>query len=72
MRLQALFPDVLHWLGVRRIWKWVSMSNLKSAALLAAGIAIDSQIEIPAARISINAQVEITAKIASGYFSARL
>ncbi len=72
MRLQALFPDVLHWLGVRRIWKWVSMSNLKSAALLAAGIAIDSQIEIPAERISINAQVEITAKIASGYFSARL
>jgi len=72
MRLQALFPDVLHWLGVRRIWKWVSMSNLKSAALVAAGITLDTQIEIPAERISINAQVEITAKIASGYFSGRL
>jgi GTP cyclohydrolase II len=45
------------------------MSNLKSAALLAAGITMDSQVEIPADRISANAQVEITAKIASGYFS---
>lgn len=69
MRLQALFPDILHWLGVRRIWKWVSMSNLKSAALLAAGIAIETQIEIPMDRVSTNAQVEITAKIASGYFN---
>ena len=48
------------------------MSNLKSAALLAAGITIDTQIEIPAERISTNAQVEITAKIASGYFTGRL
>lgn len=71
MRLQALFPDVLHWLGVRRLWKWVSMSNLKTAALLAAGITIDTQIEIPRDRVSANAQVEITAKIASGYFTAR-
>ncbi len=71
MRLQALFPDVLHWLGVTRIWKWVSMSNLKSNALLAAGITFDTQIEIPTDRISTNAQVEITAKIAAGYFTGR-
>lgn len=71
MRLQSLFPDILHWLGVRRIWRWVSMSNLKRAALLAAGITIDTQIEIPMDRVSANAQVEITAKIASGYFNGR-
>lgn len=71
MRLQSLFPDILHWLGVRRIWKWVSMSNLKRAALLAAGITIDTQIEIPMERVSANAQVEVTAKIASGYFKGR-
>ena len=71
MRLQALFPDVLHWLGVRRVSKWVSMSNLKSDALRAAGISIDSQIVIPDDRVSPNAQVELTAKIASGYFSGR-
>lgn len=72
MRLQILFPDIFHWLGVRRISKWVSMSNLKSAALLAAGITIETQVEIPVERISTNAQVEITAKIAAGYFAGRL
>ena len=68
MRLQALFPDVLHWLGVRRIWNWVSMSNLKSDALRAAGIGIDTQTELSAERVSVNARVEINAKIASGYY----
>ncbi len=72
MRMQALFPDVLHWLGVRHVWKWVSMSNLKSDALKAAGISIENQIAIPPDLISGNAQVEITAKIASGYYSGRL
>ena len=56
---------------MRRIWKWVSMSNLKSAALQNAGITIDIQIEIPMNRVSANAQVEINAKIASGYFAGR-
>ena len=33
MRFQELMPDVLHWLGVRRIHRLVSMSNLKYDAI---------------------------------------
>ena len=29
MRFQELMPDVFHWLGIRRIDRWVSMSNMK-------------------------------------------
>lgn len=47
------------------------MSKLKSAALLAAEITIDTQIEIPVERVSVNAQVKITTKITSGYFTGR-
>ena len=67
LRMQALSADVLHWLGVTRIATWVSMSNLKSDALRAAGIAIDGIRELPEARIPRNAGVEIGAKIAAGY-----
>ena len=31
MRFQELMPDVFHWLGIRRIDRWVSMSNMKPA-----------------------------------------
>lgn len=72
MRLQALSPDVLQWLGIRRIDKWISMSNLKSDALTAAGIDIVEQLAIPDALIPAQAEVEITAKRAAGYFSGAL
>ncbi len=38
MRFQELMPDVFHWLGIRHIDRWVSMSNMKRDALLAQGI----------------------------------
>ena len=38
MRFQALMPDVLHWLGVTRIHRFVSMSNMKHDALVAQGV----------------------------------
>ena len=69
MRMQELSTDVLHWLGVRHITRWVSMSNLKSAALRAAGISIGIQVELPSERISGRAGVEIAAKISAGYHS---
>ena len=37
MRFQELMPDVFHWLGIRRIDRWVSMSNIKHDALRSAG-----------------------------------
>ena len=33
-RFQQLMPDVIHWLGIRRIDRFVSMSNMKYDALV--------------------------------------
>jgi GTP cyclohydrolase II len=68
-RFQQLMPDVLHWLGVKRIDRLVSMSNLKHDALIDAGIQIGERVPIPAELVPIDAQVEIEAKKAAGYFS---
>ena len=68
LRFQALSTDVLHWLGLTRIDRWISMSNLKSDALTDAGIEIIRQIALPDARIPAHADVEIAAKRAAGYF----
>jgi GTP cyclohydrolase II len=68
-RFQQLMPDVLHWLGVTRIDRLVSMSNLKHDALIAAGIAIGERVPIPPELVPPDAQVEIEAKKAAGYFT---
>ena len=68
LREQSLAVDVLHWLGVARVERWISMSNLKSAAARAQGIEIVEQIALPEALVPSNAHVEIEAKTASGYF----
>jgi GTP cyclohydrolase II len=69
MRVQELMPDVFHWLGIRKIDRWVSMSNMKRDALAAQGIAITEQVAIPDGLVPPDAVVEIEAKIASGYFA---
>jgi GTP cyclohydrolase II len=47
MRFQELMPDVFHWLGIRRIDRWVSMSSEKRDALEAQGIEVVEQLAIP-------------------------
>src|SRR3569832_2806711 len=69
MRFQELMPDVLHWLGVKKIHHLVSMSNMKSDAITSRGIEIGDRINIPDGLLPADAQVEIQAKIAAGYFS---
>ena len=69
MRFQELMPDVLHWLGVKRIHRLVSMSNMKYDAIVGSGIAIDQRVNIPDELIPADARVEMTAKLAAGYFS---
>ena len=69
MRFQELMPDVLHWLGIRRIHRLVSMSNLKYDAITGSGIAIDERVNIPDDLIPADARVEMDAKIAAGYFT---
>jgi GTP cyclohydrolase II len=69
MRFQELMPDVFHWLGITRIDRWVSMSNMKHRALTAAGIQVVEQVAIPERLVPPDAQVEIVAKRAAGYFT---
>ena len=68
-RFQQLMPDVLHWLGVKRIDRLVSMSNMKYDAMKAAGIEIGTRVPIPPELVPPDASVEIAAKKAAGYFS---
>jgi GTP cyclohydrolase II len=68
-RFQQLMPDVLHWLGITRIHRFVSMSNMKHDALLAQDIEVIERVPIPPERIPADAAVEIEAKKAAGYFT---
>jgi GTP cyclohydrolase II len=69
MRFQELMPDVLHWLGITRIDKLVSMSNMKYNAIVNSGIVVHDRFEIPESLIPADAQVEMDAKKAAGYFT---
>jgi GTP cyclohydrolase II len=69
MRFQELMPDVLHWLGITRIHRFASMSDMKCDALIRQGIQIDERVPLPDDMIPPDARVEIEAKIAAGYFA---
>ena len=69
MRFQELMPDVLHWLGIRRIDRFVSMSNMKHDAITRQGIEVVRQVPIPDELVPDDANVEIDAKKAAGYFT---
>mgnify|MGYP002623314143 CR=1 FL=1 len=69
-RFQQLMPDVLHWLGVTRIDRFVSMSNMKYEAITNGEIEIGERVPIPADLVPPDASVELEAKKAAGYFSA--
>jgi GTP cyclohydrolase II len=69
MRFQELMPDVLHWLGVRKIHRLVSMSNMKYDAITGSGIEVGERVNIPDDLVPADARVEIDAKMAAGYFT---
>ena len=69
MRFQELMPDILHWLGITKIDKFVSMSNMKHDAITGSGISITHRISIPDDLIPADASVEMDAKKAAGYFT---
>jgi GTP cyclohydrolase II len=68
-RFQQLMPDVLHWLGVTRIDRFVSMSNMKHDAIASAGIEIVERVPIPPELVPPDASVELEAKKAAGYYT---
>ncbi|KAI0771360.1 GTP cyclohydrolase N terminal-domain-containing protein [Irpex lacteus] len=70
MRFQALMPDVLHWLGIKKIDNMVSMSDMKYNAIVQSGIPIHKRYDIPDHLLPPDSRVEIDAKIAAGYFTS--
>ncbi len=69
MRFQELMPDPLLWLGITRIDRLVSMSNLKFDAMTRQGIEIVERVPLPDDLIPEDARVEMEAKKAAGYYS---
>lgn len=69
MRFQELMPDVLHWLGITKIHRLVSMSNMKYDAITGSGIEVGERVNIPDELIPADARVEMDAKMAAGYFT---
>ncbi|MDQ0512596.1 GTP cyclohydrolase II [Ancylobacter amanitiformis] len=69
MRFQELMPDVFHWLGIRQIDRFASMSDMKFNALDRAGIRILERVPIPDDLIPQDARVEMEAKVSAGYYN---
>ena len=69
MRFQELMPDPLHWLGVTKIDRFISMSDMKYDAVTSSGIKIVERCDIPEELIPADAKVEIDAKMYAGYYS---
>jgi len=69
MRFQELMPDILNWLGVKKIDNFVSMSDMKHDAITSQGITITRRVSIPDDLIPDDAKVEMDAKKAAGYYS---
>ena len=68
-RFQQLMPDVLNWLGITKIHRFVSMSNMKHDAVVESGIEIVERVPIPDDRVPPDASVEMEAKKAAGYYA---
>lgn len=69
MRFQLLMPDILHFLGITKIDRMLSMSNMKHDAIVDQGIPILERVPIPEEMIPDDSRVEIDAKIHAGYFT---
>ncbi len=68
-RFQQLMPDAINWLGIKRIDRFVSMSDMKHDALVSQGVDIVERVAIPDELVPADAHVEIEAKKAAGYYT---
>ncbi len=59
----------MHWLGIKRIDRFVSMSDMKHDALVNQGVDIVERVAIPDELVPADAHVEIEAKKAAGYYT---
>lgn len=72
VRFQVMMPDALHWLGIKKIDKFISMSDMKYDAIVNTGIEIVERVPIPEATVPADAQVEINAKVFCGYHGGQV
>ncbi len=70
MRFQELMPDTLQWLGITKIDRLISMSDMKYNAIVGSGINVLERVSIPDGLVPVDAQVEMEAKKAAGYYTA--
>ncbi len=68
-RFQQLMPDILHWFGIQRIDRLMSMSNMKYDAIVGSGIEVGERVPIPDELVPPDASVEMEAKKAAGYYA---
>eukprot|EP00455_Lapot_gusevi_P029443 TRINITY_DN3152_c0_g1_i4.p2 TRINITY_DN3152_c0_g1~~TRINITY_DN3152_c0_g1_i4.p2 ORF type:complete len:772 (+),score=315.78 TRINITY_DN3152_c0_g1_i4:58-2373(+) len=71
-RFQDMMPDVLLWLGIRRIDWYFSMSSDKYDAITAMRVNVMQRVPLPDSWVPKGAQVEITAKISAGYHTENI
>lgn len=69
MRFQEMMPDTLHYLGITKIDRLISMSDMKYNAIVGSGIKVHERVSIPDDLIPADAKVEMEAKKAAGYFT---
>ena len=55
-------PDIFNWLGITKIDRFASMSDMKHDALVDQGIEIGERLDIPSHLIPEDAHVEMEAK----------
>ena len=65
-------PDIFHWLGIKRIDRFASMSDMKHDALVNQGVEVLERLDIPDELIPEDAHVEMEAKKAAGYFTSKV
>ena len=58
------------WLGITKIDRLISMSDMKYNAIVGSGIQVLERVSIPDGLVPVDAQVEMEAKKAAGYFTA--
>ena len=68
MRFQELMPDVLHWFGIRKIHRLVSMSNMKFDAITQSGIEVGERVNIPDGLIPADVLVVLVVLVVVGFF----
>ena len=68
-RFQSMMPDALHWLGVTKIDRFISMSDMKYDAIVQSGIKIVERVPIPPELIPKDAEVRVELNMYSEFIS---